>query len=139
MFWLRLTKWMSGDHPLGVDGLGDAKPVLCTDSEAILFTSCQFGNPKAGFGARCGHSDPVALADITLLQNVVGDVAAAILLWGVPEQRAAIDVQFGDFKRSFRGSGDVYRDTEDESLKIATIDVHTLSSVCHCYYSSFTI
>lgn len=96
MFWLRLTKWMSGNHLLRVDGLRDAKPVLGTDSEAILFASCQFGYPKAGLGAGCGHSDPVALADITLLHNIVGDVAAAILLWGVPEQRAGIDVQFSD-------------------------------------------
>lgn len=96
MFWLTLTKWISGNHLIRVDGLGDAKLVLCTYSEAILFASCQFGNIKAGFGAGCGQWDPVALADVTLLHNIVGDVAAAILLWGVPEQRAAIDVHFSD-------------------------------------------
>lgn len=92
----RLTKWISGDHLLRVDGLGDAKPVLSTDSEAILFASCQFGHSKAGFGARSGNSDPVTLADVTFLHNIVGDVAATIFLWGVPEQRAGINVLFCD-------------------------------------------
>lgn len=47
----RLTKWISGDHLLRVDGLGDAKPVLSTDSEAIFFARRQLGHSKAGFGA----------------------------------------------------------------------------------------
>lgn len=87
---------MSGNHPLRVDGRGNAEPVLGTDPEAILFASCQFGNFEAGFGAGCGQGDPVTLADVTLLHDVVGDVAAAILLWRVPKQRAGIDVLFGD-------------------------------------------
>lgn len=36
------------------------------------------------------------MADITLLNYVVGDVAATIFLWGIPEQRASINVLFGD-------------------------------------------
>lgn len=48
----RLTKWISGNHLLGVDGLRDAKPVLSADSETILFARCQFGHSEAGFGAR---------------------------------------------------------------------------------------
>lgn len=90
--WLTLTKWISGNHPLRVDGLRDTEPVLSPYSEAILFARCQFGHSKAGFGARRGYGDPVALAHITLLHYIVGNVAATIFLWGVPEQRAGIDV-----------------------------------------------
>lgn len=96
MFSFRLTKGISGDHLLRINGLRDAEPVLSTDSEAVLFARCQFGDSEAGFSAGCGHRDPVALADVTLLHNVVGDVAAAVLLWRVPQQCAGIYVQFGD-------------------------------------------
>lgn len=105
---------MSGNHLLGVDGRGDAQPVLSTDSEAVLFASREFGYSEAGFGAGRGNGDPVAPADVTLLHNIVGDVAPAIFLRGVPEQRAGIDVLFCDLYRRFGGSRDVCSDTEEE-------------------------
>lgn len=107
-----LTEWIFGNDLLGVDGLRDAEPVFSTHPEAVLFARSQFGHSKAGFGAGCGDGDPVALADITFLHYVVGDVAATIFLWGVPEQCAGIDVLFSDLQRSFRGSRDVCWNTE---------------------------
>lgn len=102
-----LTKWISGNHPLRVGRLRDAKPVFSTNTEAVLFASCQFGHSEARLCARCRNGDPITLANITLLYNVVGDVATTILLWRVPEQCARIYVQFSDLQRSFRGSRDV--------------------------------
>lgn len=104
---MRLTKWIACDHPLRVNGLRDAKSIFSSDSEAVLFAWCQLGHPEASLGTGCGHSDPVSLAHITFLYNVVGDVAASILLWGVPQQSASIDVLLCDFQRSLRRSRDV--------------------------------
>lgn len=107
---------MPGNHLLGVDGLGDAEPVLCTDAEAVLFALSQFGHPEAGLGAGAGDGHPVSLADVALLHDVVGDIAASVLLRGVPEERAGVDVQFGDLQRTFRRSRDVWREGEDTLL-----------------------
>lgn len=106
-FRIQLTKGISGNHLLRVDGFRDAKSVLCTNTETVLFARSQLGHSKTGFGAGSRHSDPVALTDVALLDNVVSNVAATILLWRVPEQRTSVNVQFCDFQRSFRWSRDV--------------------------------
>lgn len=98
---------MSSNNLLRIDGLRDAKPVLSTDSETILFSRSKFSYSEFGFGAGRGHSHPISLAHITLLNNVVGDVAATIFLWRVPQQCAGINIPLSDLYRAFRGSRDV--------------------------------
>lgn len=137
--WFRLTKWISGNHPLRVDGLRDAESVFSTDSEAIFFARCQFGHSEAGFSAGCRHSDPVTLADVTLLHYVVGDVTATILLRGVPQQCAGINVLLCDLQRSLRGSRDICRVRDDDlSFIIHILSTIKIFSIFHFKGSSFT-
>ena len=99
-----LTELVFGDHWLGDAWWPDAVLVLSGDSEDVLLPFDEFADGAAGALQGGGDGDPADLLAliVLLLQDVVQDLSAAIVLGRLPvtDHRCVPDLVEGEVDRS---------------------------------------